>query len=295
MTQPIENLPRHVAIIMDGNGRWARERGLPHIEGHRRGAESVREIVRVSGELGIDYLTLYAFSTENWNRPRAEVSALMRLLEFYLKQEIAESNKNNVRLAAIGRIHELPASAQKQLAKSIDALKKNTGLTLVLALSYGGRAEIVDAIRSIAREVKAERVGVEDIDEKVISQHLYTRAIPDPDLLIRTSGEMRVSNFLLWQISYAEIYVTETLWPDFRKAAYLKALEDYSGRRPAFWPRWFRQACMSTTPVTSAQAATSTLPASRSGFQWRLISSLVLWGIMLSVIFWLPPTGCIFL
>jgi undecaprenyl diphosphate synthase len=139
-----------------------------------------------------------------------------------------------VRLAAIGRIRELPASAQKQLAKSIDALKKNTGLTLVLALSYGGRAEIVDAIRSIAREVKAERVGVEDIDEKVISQHLYTRAIPDPDLLIRTSGELRVSNFLLWQISYAEIYVTETLWPDFRKAAYLKALEDYSGRDRRF-------------------------------------------------------------
>jgi undecaprenyl diphosphate synthase len=234
MAHQIKNLPRHVAIIMDGNGRWARERGLPHIEGHRRGAESVREIVRISGELGIDYLTLYAFSTENWNRPRAEVSALMRLLEFYLKQEIAELNKNNVRLAAIGRIRELPASAQKQLAKSIDALKKNTGLTLVLALSYGGRAEIVDAIRSIAREVKAERVGVEDIDEKVISQHLYTRAIPDPDLLIRTSGELRVSNFLLWQISYAEIYVTETLWPDFRKAAYLKALEDYSGRDRRF-------------------------------------------------------------
>ncbi len=234
MTQHPKNLPRHVAIIMDGNGRWARERRLPHIEGHRRGAESVREIVRVSGELGIDYLTLYAFSTENWNRPRAEVSGLMRLLEFYLKQEIAELNKNNVRLAAIGRIRELPTSAQNQLAKSIDALKKNTGLTLVLALSYGGRAEIVDAIRSIAREVKAERVGVEDIDEKVISQHLYTRAMPDPDLLIRTSGELRVSNFLLWQISYAEIYVTETLWPDFRKAAYLKALEDYSGRDRRF-------------------------------------------------------------
>jgi undecaprenyl diphosphate synthase len=234
MTQPIKNLPRHVAIIMDGNGRWARERGLPRIEGHRRGSESVREIVRVSGELGIEYLTLYAFSIENWNRPKPEVSALMRLLEFYLKQEIAELDKSNVRLAAIGRVHELPASAQKQLEKSIDALKKNTGLTLVLALSYGGRAEIVDAVRSICGEVKAGRLDAAGVDEKVISQHLYTRSIPDPDLLIRTSGEMRVSNFLLWQISYAEMYVTETLWPDFRKAAYLRALEDYSGRNRRF-------------------------------------------------------------
>jgi undecaprenyl diphosphate synthase len=234
MTHQIKNLPRHVAIIMDGNGRWARERGLPRIEGHRRGAESVREIVRVSGELGVEYLTLYAFSIENWNRPKTEVSALMRLLEFYLKEEIAELNKSNVRLAAVGRVHELPDSAQKQLEKSIVALKKNTGLTLVLALSYGGRAEIVDAVRSICSEVKSGRLDTADVDEKVISQHLYTRSIPDPDLLIRTSGEMRVSNFLLWQISYAEIYVTETLWPDFRKTAYLKALEDYSGRNRRF-------------------------------------------------------------
>jgi undecaprenyl diphosphate synthase len=234
MTQHTKNLPRHVAVIMDGNGRWARERGLPRVEGHRRGAESVREIVRVSGELGIDYLTLYAFSIENWNRPKTEVSALMRLLEFYLKQEISELNKNNVRLTAIGRLNELPARAQRQLEKSIEVLKKNTGLTLVLALSYGGRAEIVDAVRSICREVAGERIEVTDIDEKVISQHLYTRAIPDPDLLIRTSGEMRVSNFLLWQISYAEIYVTETPWPDFRRAEYLKALEDYGGRSRRF-------------------------------------------------------------
>ena len=234
MTHQIKNLPRHVAIIMDGNGRWARERGLPRIEGHRRGAESVREIVRVSGELGVEYLTLYAFSIENWNRPKTEVSALMRLLEFYLKEEIAELNKSNVRLAADGRVQELPDSAQKQLEKSIVALKKNTGLTLVLALSYGGRAEIVDAVRSICSEVKSGRLDTADVDEKVISQHLYTRSIPDPDLLIRTSGEMRVSNFLLWQISYAEIYVTETLWPDFRKTAYLKALEDYSGRNRRF-------------------------------------------------------------
>ncbi len=234
MSAPLKNIPRHVAIIMDGNGRWAQQRKLPRIEGHRAGAESVRAIVRACGELGIEYLTLYAFSIENWNRPRAEVQALMHLLEFYLKQEIPELDKNNVRLAAIGRLHELPASAQRQLQKSIEALSKNTGLTLILSLSYGGRAELVDAMRSIAREIKAGRLDVADIDEKVISQHLYTRGIPDPDLLIRTSGEMRVSNFLLWQISYAEIYVTETLWPDFRKPELLKAIEEYSKRHRRF-------------------------------------------------------------
>ncbi|HUI07828.1 MAG TPA: isoprenyl transferase [Verrucomicrobiae bacterium] len=230
----MKNFPRHVAIIMDGNGRWAQQRKLPRIEGHRAGAESVRQIVRACGELGIDYLTLYAFSVENWDRPKAEVTALMRLLEFYLKQEIPELDKNNVRLAAIGRIHELPSSAQRQLEKSIAALQDNTGLTLVLALSYGGRAEIVDAMRAIAGEIKAGRLDAADINENVISKHLYTQAIPDPDLLIRTSGELRVSNFLLWQISYAEIYVTERLWPDFRKPQLLEALEDYSRRHRRF-------------------------------------------------------------
>jgi len=230
MTPHLKNLPRHVAIIMDGNGRWAKQRGKPRIEGHRAGSETVREIVRECGELGIEYLTLYAFSIENWNRPRPEIAALMKLLEFYLRQEIPELDKSNVRLAAIGRLHELPASAQKQLQNSITALSKNTGLTLVLALSYGGRAEIVDAVREIGREMKAGRLDVADVDEKVIGQHLYTRGIPDPDLLVRTSGEMRVSNFLLWQISYAEIYVTETLWPDFRKEEFHKALEDYGQR-----------------------------------------------------------------
>jgi undecaprenyl diphosphate synthase len=234
MTKEIKNIPRHVAIIMDGNGRWARERGLPRIEGHRRGAESVRQVVRACGDLGIDYLTLYAFSIENWNRPKTEVSALMRLLELYLKQEIPELNKNNVQLAAIGRIHELPPTAQRQLEQSIEALSKNTGLTLVLALSYGGRAEIVDAVRAITREVKAGQLDVADVDEKLISRRLYTQGIPDPDLLIRTSGEMRVSNFLLWQISYAEMYVTDTLWPDFRRAELMKALDDYSKRHRRF-------------------------------------------------------------
>ena len=234
MTTHLENIPRHIAIIMDGNGRWAKQRGKPRIEGHRAGAESVRAIVRACGELGVEYLTVYAFSIENWNRPKLEVSALMHLLEFYLKQEIPELDKNNVRLAAIGRLHELPGSAQKQLAKSIEALSKNTGLTLILSLSYGGRAEIVDAVRAIAREIKAGRLDVADIDEKMIARNLYTSAIPDPDLLIRTSGEMRVSNFLLWQISYAEIYVTETLWPDFRKPELVKAIEDYGKRHRRF-------------------------------------------------------------
>ena len=227
-------IPRHVAIIMDGNGRWAKQRGLTRLEGHRAGAESVRAIVRACGELGIGYLTLYAFSSENWRRPKVEVTALMHLLEFYLQREVAELDKNNVRLAAIGRIHELPESAQRQLDKSIETLKKNTGLTLVLALSYGGRTEIVDAVRSIARDVKTGALDIADINEELISQRLYTRDIPDPDLLIRTSGELRISNFLLWQISYAEIHVTDTLWPDFRKPQLLAALDDYSKRQRRF-------------------------------------------------------------
>jgi len=234
VTSTPKNIPRHVAVIMDGNGRWAKQRGKPRIEGHRAGAESVRAIVRACGELGIEYLTLYAFSSENWKRPRVEVTALMHLLEFYLKQEIPELDKNNVRLAAIGRIHELPASAQKQLDRSIQALRKNTGLTLVLALSYGSRAEIVDAVRGIACDMKAGLLDVADIDEAVITQHLYTHGIPDPDLLVRTSGEMRVSNFLLWQISYAEMYVTDVLWPDFRKPELVKAVQDFGKRERRF-------------------------------------------------------------
>ena len=198
------------------------------------GMESVRETVRVSSTLGIKYLTLYAFSSENWARPRVEVAALMQLLGLYLQKELSELDKNNVRLAAIGRLHELPTSARQQLDKAIATLQDNTGLTLVLALSYGGRAEIVDAVHEIAREIKTGQIDVADVNEKCISDHLYTTEIPDPDLLIRTSGELRVSNFLLWQISYAEIYVTETLWPDFRKAEYLKALNDYGNRQRRF-------------------------------------------------------------
>jgi undecaprenyl diphosphate synthase len=228
------SLPAHVAIIMDGNGRWAKQRHLPRVEGHRNGVESVRTIVRTAGEAGIKYLTLYAFSVENWNRPKDEVDTLMRYLARYLKNEIAELNRNNVRLDAIGQIYRLPEFVQEQLQKTKAALAKNNGLTLILALSYGGRTEIIEAVRSIATEVKDGRIEPAEINEKLVAGHLYTRHLPDPDLLIRTSGEMRISNFLLWQISYAELVVTPTLWPDFRKAQFFDALEEYARRHRRF-------------------------------------------------------------
>jgi len=228
------SLPRHVAVIMDGNGRWAKQRGLPRIEGHRQGAESARAIIRVAGELGIKYLTLYAFSAENWNRPKDEVDALMKYLIHYLKTETPELNKNNVRLEVIGQIWRLPDNVQEHLKKSIATLSKNNGLTLVMALSYGSRIEIVDAVRSIAEKVRRGELETADINEQVISQHLWTRGIPDPDLLIRTSGEMRVSNFLLWQISYAELVITPTFWPDFRKPQFFAALDEYARRHRRF-------------------------------------------------------------
>ena len=228
------SLPQHVAIIMDGNGRWARQRHLPRIEGHRQGAESARAIIRAAGELGINYLTLYAFSVENWNRPKDEVDALMKYLIHYLKTETSELNKNNVKLEVIGQIYRLPENVQMQLKKAIHTLSKNNGLTLVMALSYGGRTEIVEAVRGIAEKVKQGKLDPPDITEQVVSQHLYTRNLPDPDLLIRTSGEMRVSNFLLWQISYSELVVTPTLWPDFRKPQFYEALEEYARRHRRF-------------------------------------------------------------
>ena len=242
------SLPRHVAIIMDGNGRWARQRHLPRIEGHRAGADSARIIIRTAGELGIKYLTLYAFSVENWNRPKDEVDALMKYLVHYLRTETPELNKNNVRLEVIGQIYRLPENVQEHLKKSIATLSKNNGLTLVMALSYGSRIEIVDAVRrigekvkrgklepaDITEEVKGGQLDPADITEQVISDRLWTRNIPDPDLLIRTSGEMRVSNFLLWQISYAELVITPTLWPDFRKPQFLAALEEYARRHRRF-------------------------------------------------------------
>jgi undecaprenyl diphosphate synthase len=230
----LTSLPRHVAVIMDGNGRWAKQRHLPRIEGHRQGAESARTIIRVAGELGIKYLTLYAFSVENWNRPKDEVDALMKYLVHYLKTETSELNKNNVRLEVIGQIYRLPENVQEHLKKSIATLSKNNGLTLIMALSYGGRTEIVDAVRGIADKVKKGELDPADINEQVVSEHLYTRKWPDPDLMIRTSGEMRISNFLLWQISYAELVVTPTFWPDFRKAQFFEALEEYGRRHRRF-------------------------------------------------------------
>ena len=228
------SLPAHIAIIMDGNGRWAKQRHLPRVEGHRNGVESVRAVVRAAGEAGVKYLTLYAFSVENWNRPKDEVDALMKYLARFLRTEIAELDKSNVRLEAIGQIYRLPEFVQVQLKKTKAALAHNQGLTLILALSYGGRTEIVEAVRSLAADVKAGSIEPAEITEKEISQRLYTNAFPDPDLLIRTSGEMRVSNFLLWQISYSEFVVTPTLWPDFRKPQLYEAIEEYARRHRRF-------------------------------------------------------------
>jgi undecaprenyl diphosphate synthase len=227
-------LPTHVAVIMDGNGRWAKQRGLPRVEGHRNGVESVRAVVRAAGEVGIKYLTLYAFSVENWNRPQEEVDTLMKYLARFLKNEIGELTRNNVRLEVIGQIYRLPEFVQEQLKKTQAALAKHNGLTLILALSYGGRQEIVEGVRAIASKIKTGKLEPAEITEQVISQHLYTHQYPDPDLLIRTSGELRVSNFLLWQISYAEFVVTQTLWPDFRKAEFFAALEEYTRRQRRF-------------------------------------------------------------
>ena len=227
-------IPRHVAIILDGNGRWAKQRHLPRVEGHRQGVESVRAVVRAAGEIGLKYLTLYAFSVENWNRPKDEVDTLMKYLARYLKNEIGELNRNNVRLEAIGQIYRLPEFVQEQLRKTKAALSRNNGLTLILALSYGGRTELVEAMRSIAEKVKTGTIEPAEINEEVIAQHLYTRNWPDPELLIRTSGELRISNFLLWQISYAELVVTPTLWPDYRKAQFYEALEEYTRRHRRF-------------------------------------------------------------
>ena len=233
-TEAMANLPRHVAVIMDGNGRWAKARHLPRVEGHRRGADSAREIIRAAGELGVKYLTLYAFSAENWNRPKDEVDALMKYLVHYLKSETKELNKNNVRLEVIGQIHRMMENVQEHLQKSINTLSKNNGLTLIMALSYGSRIEIVEAVRQIAEKAKSGKLDPGDINEGVISDHLWTRNVPDPDLMIRTSGEMRISNFLLWQLSYAELVITPTLWPDFRRPQFVAALEEYARRHRRF-------------------------------------------------------------
>ena len=227
-------LPAHVAIIMDGNGRWAKERSLPRVEGHRRGAESVRSVLRTAARLGVKYLTLYAFSVENWNRPQDEVDTLMKYLARYLKSEQREMNDNNVKLQAIGQTSRLPEFVRDQLEATRESLSQNTGTTLTLALSYGGRTELVDAVRGIAEKARDGAIDPAKISEQTISGHLYTSDMPDPDLLIRTSGEMRVSNFLLWQISYAELVVNDRLWPDFGEPEFCAALEEFAGRNRRF-------------------------------------------------------------
>jgi undecaprenyl diphosphate synthase len=230
----LHRLPRHVAIIMDGNGRWAQQRGLTRIEGHKRGKDSVRAVVEAARRLGIEYLSLFAFSTENWNRPRREVGALMGLLHRYLRTELRKMMKNEIRLQAIGDIKRLSPTLQRELQTVIEATKQNRRMTVVLAVSYGGREEIVQAARALAREVRAGRLNPEAIDEAAFNNALTTAGIPDPDLLIRTSGEMRISNFFLWQSAYTEIYVTETLWPDFREPQFLEALVQYEQRERRF-------------------------------------------------------------
>ena len=227
-------VPRHVAIIMDGNGRWAESRGLPRVAGHEEGARSVREIVRACRRKGVEALTLYSFSTENWRRPKTEVGALMSLLQRYVLEERQEILENGIRLRAIGQVDRLPIFVRTPLKALVRESRDNSGMTLNLALSYGGRAEIVDAVRSLADDVKRGRLRPSDIDEETISARLYTAGLPDPDLLIRTSGELRLSNFLLWQIAYAEIYVTDVAWPDFRSAELDAAFASFGARERRF-------------------------------------------------------------
>jgi len=227
-------LPRHIAIIMDGNGRWARRRGLPRVAGHRAGLKAVRDTVKGCASLGVEYLTLYTFSVENWKRPAREVNALMKFLRETLKNETRELADNNVRLKVIGRTQDLPESVTDEIARAEGTLKDNTGLTLVLALSYAGRVEILDATRKIAGQVRRGKLREKDIDDDLFRSYLYTSGIPDPDLLIRTSGELRISNFLLWQIAYSELWITDTLWPAFRRKHLYQAIKEYQERERRF-------------------------------------------------------------
>jgi undecaprenyl diphosphate synthase len=230
-TQP---LPQHVAIIMDGNGRWATRRGLPRVAGHREGVKAARAIVRAAGDLGLRYLTLYAFSTENWSRPEDEVSMLMKLLEESIYRELPELMERNVRLRIIGRANGVPVPIRRGIDRVVEATRDNTGLHLLMAFNYGGRDELIDAFRTLARRVAAGELKPDDISEADVSRALYTAETPDPDLLIRTSGEMRVSNFLLWQIAYTELWITSTLWPDFRPVDLYRAVADFQGRTRRF-------------------------------------------------------------
>ncbi|MBI1749977.1 MAG: isoprenyl transferase [Acidobacteria bacterium] len=229
-----QRLPRHVAVIMDGNGRWAQRRHLPRIAGHRAGVKAAREIIETSARMKISALTLYAFSVENWRRPKTEVDFLMRLLREYLRKELPVIHRNNIRLLVIGRPEQLPEAVNRDIEHAMRTTAGNTGMKLVVALNYGARAELVDAFNRILEHIRHNGLSHAHVDEQTISDHLYTAGLPDPDLLIRTSGEMRISNFLLWQIAYAEIYVTETLWPDFHRARFFEALIDFQKRDRRF-------------------------------------------------------------
>ena len=230
----LEKLPRHIAVIMDGNGRWAKQHGKPRVFGHKNGVTAVREVTEAAAELGVEYVTLYAFSTENWKRPKFEVGALMRLLVETLSKAISTLNKNNIRLKAIGDLSKLPKVTHKALLDAIEETQTNERMTLVLALNYSGRWEIAEAAKKMCEEAKNGTLSPEDIDQKTLNDHLSTKDIPDPELLIRTSGETRISNFLLWQIAYAELYFTPTFWPDFRKAHLYQAIIDYQRRERRF-------------------------------------------------------------
>jgi undecaprenyl diphosphate synthase len=229
-----ERVPKHVAIIMDGNGRWATARGLPRLEGHRRGYETVRAIVEASGDFGIQFLTLYTFSTENWRRPKPETDAIMCLIADAARLEVEDLHRKNVKVIVSGRLDELPAEVREELGRDIEVTKDNTGLTLNLAINYGGRREIAEAAQAIARRAAAGEIRPDDVDEELFARHLYSPGLPDPDLFIRTAGEMRVSNFLLWQIAYTEIHVTPVLWPDFTKEDLARAIVDYQNRMRRF-------------------------------------------------------------
>jgi len=231
---PPERMPRHIAVIMDGNGRWAQQQGLPRIEGHRRGVASVRRTTEECSRLGIDQLTLYCLSSENWKRPPEELDFLMHLLEQYMVEERSTIMRNNVRVAMIGRREGIAEDALREVDRTIEMSRGNTGLVLCLAINYGGRAEVADAVRRIAEEVCAGRLDPAEIDERTIAAHLYTAGMPDPDLLIRTASEMRVSNFLLWQISYAELWVTERFWPEFDEGLLHEAIRSYAARQRRF-------------------------------------------------------------
>ena len=229
-----EIFPNHIAIIMDGNGRWAKARNLPRVSGHTEGINSVREIVRICGEIGISYLTLYTFSSENWARPKIEVSAIMKLLLGTIRKEINNLHQNNVRLSSIGNLQDLPSESRRGIVEGMEKTKNNTGLNLILALSYGSRQELLRAVKRIAVKIESGKLESKYISEEILSQELYTSNIPDPDLLIRTGGENRISNFLLWQLAYTELFMTNMFWPDFREKALLEAIVNYQSRQRRF-------------------------------------------------------------